>query len=77
MKLFRSLLFKKNYKWFDRNRKRIVSEHEGEYVLISQNRMWGYYNDIGSAIKDAKKRGFIPGRYMIHECQMEEQVYYL
>lgn len=77
MKLFRSLLCRINYRWFDRNRKRIVPGLEGKYVIIAQKRMWGYYDDIHSALNDAKRRVGISGRYMIHECQMEEPVYYI
>lgn len=73
----RKLTLQKEYKWFDRNRKRIVTNHEGEYVLVAGKAMWGYYKDIRTALDDAEKRGFVNGKYMIHECQMEEPVIYM
>ena len=77
MKILQSLIFRRNYRWFDKNRKKIVMGHEGEFVLVAGKSLWGYYSDIKTALDDAEKRGFVNGKYMIHECQMEEPVYYM
>ena len=64
-----------NYRWFDRDRKRIVTGHEGEYALVSGRKLWGYYKTRADCIRDASLRGFVRGRYMVHQCFFEEPVY--
>lgn len=64
----------KEYKWFDKNRRRIVTNHEGEFVLVSGRKMWGYYMTATDGIKDAVQRGFQWGKFLVHRCSFEEPV---
>ena len=68
---------KLDYRWFNRNRKKIVTGHEGEFVLISGKRMWGYYKDSRDGIKDAVARGFSLGCFIVQQCFEKEPVYYI
>lgn len=45
-----------NYDFFQRNLKRILVRHEGEYALLRQKEIIGYYGAVGDAYRDAIAR---------------------
>jgi hypothetical protein len=66
------------YKWFDENRDSIIQDHETEYVLLTENRVMGYFPNEMFALEHAKKTGLVMGDFLIQECipKDEECMYY-
>ena len=60
------------YNWFDIKRDEIITGHENERVLISDNEVLGYFPDERSAVADALKRGLEPGNFLVQRCISEE-----
>jgi hypothetical protein len=67
-----SALAKENYKFFDVNRDAIIAGHIGEYVLIRDCAVVGYFKDIESAYGPLAHTHAEPGSYRIQECVTEE-----
>jgi hypothetical protein len=67
-----SALAKDNYKFFDINRDAIIAGHIGEYVLIRDCAVVGYFTDIESAYGPLAHTHAEPGSYIIQECVTEE-----
>lgn len=49
------------YCWFDIKRDEIIAGHENERVLISDNKVLGYFSDERTAVAEALSRGLEPG----------------
>ena len=60
------------YKWFDENRKTIISDHLNEFVLLKDKSVIGYYPTNEAALLDAEKKGFIMGEFLIQDCISDE-----
>lgn len=45
-----------NYDFFQRNLKRMLSRHEGQYALLRHKEIVGYYAAVGEAYRDAVGR---------------------
>jgi hypothetical protein len=65
-------LAKENYKFFDLNRDAIIAGHIGEYVLIRDRAVVGYFKDIESAYGPLAHTHAEPGSYRIQWCVAEE-----
>ncbi|GHU47363.1 hypothetical protein FACS1894200_02580 [Spirochaetia bacterium] len=66
---------KENYKFYDLNREAINEGHIGDYVLIRDCAVAGYFKDIESAYSPLKGTNAEPGSFIIHECLPEEDEY--
>lgn len=42
-----------NYDFFQRNLKRMLASHEGEYALLRNRRVVGYFESVGEAYREA------------------------
>ena len=60
------------YNWFDIKRDEIISEHENERVLISDNKVLGYFHDERTAVAAALKKGLEPGNFLVQRCITED-----
>lgn len=45
-----------NYDFFQRSLKRILPDHEGEYALLRNREIVGYYTAVGEAYREAVSR---------------------
>ena len=61
------------YDWFDIKRNEIIKGHENERVLISDNKVLGYFNDEKSAIAAALSKGCKVGTFLVQRCITEEE----
>jgi hypothetical protein len=66
-------LTKENYKFFDLNRDAIVAGHIGEYVLIRDCAVIGYFTERMSAYVPLAHTHAEPGSYLIQQCLAEEE----
>ena len=60
------------YKWFDENRKEIISDHLNEFVLLKNKSVIGYYPTNEAALSAAEEKGFIMGEFLIQDCISDE-----
>lgn len=60
------------YCWFDIKRDEIIAGHENERVLISDNKVLGYFSDERTAVAEALSRGLKPGDFLVQRCITEE-----
>ncbi len=60
------------YSWFDIKRDEIISGHENERVLISDNKVLGYFPDERTAVAAALKNGLEPGNFLVQRCITED-----
>ena len=60
------------YSWFDIKRDEIIAGHENERVLISDNKVLGYFPDERTAVAEALRRGLEPGNFLVQRCITEE-----
>ncbi|MBR5402015.1 MAG: hypothetical protein IK102_09415 [Treponema sp.] len=61
------------YDWFDIQRNEIIKDHENERVLISNNKILGYYPDEKSAVVAALSQGCKVGSFLVQRCITEEE----
>lgn len=68
----------KLYEWFKDNRGWIIREHKGQNVLLKDNAVIGYYNDMENALLDAERKGFHVGEFLVQRCitEQEDCMYY-
>lgn len=64
---------KKLYQWFDDNRDKIIEGHTGEYVLIHNNSVIGYYNTMLDAAISAKSKKLPENSFLIQNCLSKEK----
>jgi len=66
------------YNWFDENRDTIIKGHEGDRVLLKNNKVISYFSEDAQALEYAQKNGFSIGEFLIQECisKDEESMYY-
>lgn len=62
------------YNWFDMKRDEIISGHENERVLISNNEVIDYYPDERTAVAEALKKGLKQGDFLVQRCITEEEL---
>ena len=60
------------YNWFDMKRDEIITGHENERVLISDNKVLGYFPDERAAVAKALNEGLEPGNFLVQRCITEE-----
>ena len=60
------------YNWFDMKRDEIVAGHENERVLISDNKVLGYFANERTAVAEALKIGLEPGNFLVQRCITED-----
>ena len=56
------------YMWFDIKRDEIITGHEKERVLISENKVLGYFPTEKDAVENAKKLGLKLGNFLVQRC---------
>ena len=61
------------YSWFDMKRDEIISGHENERVLISNNEVLGYFPDERTAVAAALKNGLESGNFLVQRCISEDE----
>ena len=61
------------YDWFDIQRDDIIKGHENERVLISDNKVLGYFADEKSAVAAALAQGYEVGNFLVQRCITEEE----
>ena len=61
------------YKWFDKNRDSIISNHSSECVLLKDNSVIGYYPNTEAALSAAQAKGFSIGEFLVQECVTSEE----
>lgn len=59
--------------WYYANKNQIDTGHEGEYVLLYQTDVKGYFASEDKAELYAMHHGFTEGAYLIHECDLDEK----
>ena len=59
---------KETWKWFKINRDNIVKGHEGQYSLLYDNSLIGYYKNEEAAILDAITHGMKVGDFLVQPC---------
>lgn len=65
---------KENYKFYDLNREAINAGHIGDYVLIRDGKVVGYFKDDMDAFATVQDDlPLKPGSIMIHQCLPEEE----
>lgn len=57
-----------NYKYFEDNFSEITKGHIGQYVVIKDCSVIGYYVDEFQAIEEMEKRGVKLGEYIVQQC---------
>ena len=60
------------YDWFDIQRDEIIKGHENERVLISNNKVLGYFPDEKTAVASALSKGLKVGTFLIQRCITED-----
>ena len=60
------------YSWFDMKRDEIISGHANERVLISDNKVIGYFPDERTAVATALKQGLESGNFLVQRCISED-----
>jgi hypothetical protein len=63
---------KENYKFYDTHRDAINAGHIGDYVLIRDCAVAGYFKDDGDAVETLADTGAEPGTFIVHQCVEEE-----
>jgi hypothetical protein len=58
----------KQFDWFQHNRENVIKNHYGEYVLLHDGKVAGYYPDDDAAYHAARFMGLEDGSYLIQEC---------
>jgi len=56
-------------------RDEIISGHEKERVLISNNQVIAYFPDERTAVAEALKKGLKQGDFLVQRCITEEEAY--
>ena len=60
-------------KWYYANKERIDTDHEGQFVLLYQTDVAGYFSSWDKAELFAVKNKYVEGDYIIHKCDLNEQ----
>ncbi len=63
------------YNWFDIERNDLIKNHEGEWVLVANNKALGYFADQSEAVLNAEKNGLKIGEFLVQYCIPCEQEY--
>ena len=61
------------YRWFDKNRDSIITNHSDECVLLKDSSVIGYYPNVEAALSAAQKNGYIMGDFLIQDCITKEE----
>lgn len=56
----------KNYEYYLKNQKEINKKYNNKYIIIKDEKIFGVFCDIESAIQEAKK--LEAGTYIIQQC---------
>lgn len=58
----------KNYDFFKENFDSIVKGHIGQYVVIKDCAVFGYFKTMIQAIQSMESKGYNLGEYIVQEC---------
>ena len=59
--------------FFEANRKKLAAEHHGQYVVIHDNEIVGFYDDELEAYEEAKLK-YGAGSFLLQHCiRLEEE----
>jgi hypothetical protein len=58
-----------DFYYYKAHQEDIIEGHIGEFVVIKDCRIEGYYKDDLSAFADMKKKRIQPGRFMLKKCK--------
>ena len=64
---------KRLYKWFDENRNNIIKNNIGDYVLIHNNSIVGYYKDHTQALSAANSKKLKVNTFLVQKCVPENE----
>lgn len=56
------------FRWFDGNRERLIDGHYGEFALIKDNGVLGYYRTKADARLAVSDFALADGDYLIQDC---------
>ncbi len=63
-------MLEKEYEYFEKNKDRLISEHQDEYVVIVGEEIIGFYVTQEEAITEAQKQ-YTPGEFLVQKCSPE------
>ena len=69
-------MLKENYFFFENNRERIIAGHRGEWAVIRDCAVAGYFKTEDAAFESLVGTGAMPGRVIVQECLSEEDDIY-
>lgn len=67
--------FQTELRFFEGNRKEWLQSHPGEFALISDTTLAGFYPDYESAFRAGLKRFGVRGSFLVKQVWAEEPVY--
>ena len=59
--------------YFREQQRELAESHHGEFVLIHDKKVEGYYKEALEAYDEARQRGYVPGAFLIAECLTPEE----
>jgi hypothetical protein len=65
-----------DYQFFESKLSELLKEHRGQFVLIKDNTLHGFYPSMEEALKDAYKK-FGNAEFLIQEVTDEKRVNYI
>lgn len=63
-------LLKKDYVFFQENFEAITKEHIGEFVVIQDEKVIGYFLSVPQAVEFMKKKGKEIGTFIVQKCAL-------
>lgn len=63
----------KDFNYFKENRDEIIKEHKGEFVVIKNAEVLGYYKTEENALKDMIEKEHELGSFIIQKCVTAEE----
>ncbi|MCY4185977.1 MAG: hypothetical protein OXD45_11770 [Rhodobacteraceae bacterium] len=62
----------KSLKYFEKNRSDFAEKQHGRFVVIHDDKVLDFYDDITSAYKKGKEN-FEPGTFLIRQCLWKDE----
>jgi hypothetical protein len=59
--------------WFYVHKDELEAGHTGEWLVIRDHKVWGYFASDHEAIEFMRSKGIILGDYIVHECLSAEE----
>jgi hypothetical protein len=60
-------MLEKEFKYFEKNKQKFIAEHPNEYVVIAGEKVFGFFKNEETAIKEALKH-YKAGEFLCQKC---------